>query len=283
MLLDQPDERLDEPRTPAAGDGRPDALLGDRQHAGGERRSGRVGTEPGMQHPRREQAAYLLGAERAAEPVAGGLEHAGGEFEQAARAEPPPGAEREERARERAEVALGQLARDALALTGGIQERPPRIAVAGAVALELRGRLLRAAQQERGAPVGEDAGRGKLGVEILEPVSGELRGELGVCLAAEPGRVPAAEDVVQVARQGELGRLDRPAEGVAALEHEHAPAGPCEQCRAGQRVDAAPDDDGVVGRPHARAHRRALRRGGAAGRGPLRALPGRREVAPGVA
>src|SRR5207253_6228646 len=56
------------------------------------------------------------------------------------------------------------------------------------------------------------------------------------------------EDLVDEAGLGELLRPDRAAEAVRTLQHADAPAGPGEQCRRHERVDAAADDDRVVAR-----------------------------------
>ena len=85
-----------------------------------------------------------------------------------------------------------------------------------------------------------------LSVEVLEPARGELVAQLGMGRAADPERMPGAEDIMQEARLGQLRRLDRSPQLCLALEHADAPAAPREQRGARKRVDAAADDDGVV-------------------------------------
>ena len=55
VILDQPHERIDEPRAAAARDRHAALLHRDRDHLGHEARRRRVGPEAGVQHPRREQ------------------------------------------------------------------------------------------------------------------------------------------------------------------------------------------------------------------------------------
>ena len=85
-----------------------------------------------------------------------------------------------------------------------------------------------------------------VGVQVLEPARRELVSELRVRRAADPKRMPGAEDVVLEPGLGELRGLDRAAELGAALEHANIPAGPGQQRSAGQGVDPAADDDRVV-------------------------------------
>ena len=130
----------------------------------------------------------------------------------------------------------------------------PGGAVAVVVAIELRAVRVGRAEQKRRLAVREERRGRVVRVQILEPARGEVVAELGVRRAADPERVPGAEDVVVEARLGDLGRLDRAAEPVVALEHADAPAGPREQRAARERVDPAADDDGVVlGHSHQRA------------------------------
>ena len=53
-------------------------------------------------------------------------------------------------------------------------------------------------------------------------------------------------DIVDEPRQGELGRTDPAADGVAGLEHRHGPTGLSEDDGGGQSVWTGSDDDGVV-------------------------------------
>ena len=103
-------------------------------------------------------------------------------------------------------------------------------------AAELRRVRLGGAQQERRLAVREQRARRQLGVQVLEPARGQVVAEQRVRGAADPERVPGAEDVVPEARLGELRRPDRAAEPVVPLEHADAPAGAREQRAAGERV-----------------------------------------------
>ena len=71
---------------------------------------------------------------------------------------------------------------------------------------------------------------------VLQLLVGRGAGEQGV-----PGR----EDVVHEAGLRYLARADRAAEVVVSLEHDHTLAAAGQQRGAGERVDAAADDDHV--------------------------------------
>ena len=111
----------------------------------------------------------------------------------------------------------------------------------------------RCPEEERGRAVGKRGRRRQFGVEVFEAPGGEFRSELRMRGAADPERMPGAEDVVVEARLGQLLGLDRSAEPVVPLEHTHPPAAAREQCATRERVDAAADDDGVEGVSHPRA------------------------------
>src|SRR5437667_12685129 len=64
--------------------------------------------------------------------------------------------------------------------------------------------------------------------------------------------MPGGEDFMQEAGLGDLGRPDRAAEPVVALQYADAPARLREQRRSDQRVDSAPDRDCVVAAGHPR-------------------------------
>jgi hypothetical protein len=100
--------------------------------------------------------------------------------------------------------------------------------------------------KNRGAAVGECGRRRQLGVQVLEAARRKVVAELGVRATADPERMPGTEDVVDEARLGDLRRADRAAEPVVPFEHADVPAALREQCGAGERVDAAADEDGVV-------------------------------------
>ena len=127
------------------------------------------------------------------------------------------------------------------------EQRLPGVAVAVLVAVELGGVRLGGAQQERALAVREERPRRQLRVQVLEPVPREVVAELRVRGAADPERMPRAEDVVVEPRLGDLGGLDRAAEPVVPLEHADVPARLREQRTAGEAVDPRADDDGVVG------------------------------------
>ena len=94
-------------------------------------------------------------------------------------------------------------------------------------------------------PVGKRGRRRQGGIQVLEPARSEVVAELGVRSAADPQRMPRAEDVVVEARLGELGAVNRAAEPVVPLEHADVPARAREQRAARERIDAAADDDRV--------------------------------------
>ena len=153
------------------------------------------------------------------------------EAPQRLRAEPEPG-RRPELGAEHAEREVG-VREEALEHAGPLGAELVRVRLGGA-------------QEERRFAVGV-RGRGRqLGVEVLETARRELVAELRVRRAADPERVPRAEDVVQEPGLRQLRGLDRAAEPVVPLEHAHAPAPAREQRAARERVDAAADDDRVV-------------------------------------
>src|ERR671911_235819 len=88
--------------------------------------------------------------------------------------------------------------------------------------------------------------RRQVGVEVLQAVPAQLVSQLGVRRSARPQGMPGAEDVVQVAGLVQPRCPPRPAELVLSFEDGDAPAGAREERSAGERVDPAPDDDGVV-------------------------------------
>ena len=201
-----------------------------------------------MEHPRSEQAVRALRGEGRLEPVAARLQGFAEEGERARAAEPPDGLRGEREPRRRPELG----AEDAEGEVGVREELLEH-------ARPLRPELLRVpiwgAEEEGRAAVREGRGRRQVGVDVLEPARRELAAELGMGGAADPERVPRAEDVVKEARLGQLLGLDRAPEPIVALEHADAPAGAGKQGGAGQRVDAAPHEDRVEG--VALSHRRA--------------------------
>jgi hypothetical protein len=114
------------------------------------------------------------------------------------------------------------------------------------VPVELGGVRLGGPEQGGALAVRVQRRRRELGVQVLEPVRCERVAELRVRGPAHPERVPGAEHVGLEAGLGDLGRLDRAAEPVVALEHTDVPATLREQRRTGETVDARADDDRVV-------------------------------------
>ena len=99
-------------------------------------------------------------------------------------------------------------------------------------------------------PSGKTEAVGQVGVQVLESACVQVVLQLRVGARADEERMPGGEYFVHEAGLCDLGRPDRAADVVVALEHEHALAGLREQGGAGQRVDAAADDDHVVGPGH---------------------------------
>ena len=186
-----------------------------------------------------------LRRERRLEPVAARLQHLARERGGPATAEPPHGLRPERESRRRPQLGAEDAEREVGVGEEALEHARP-------LGPELLRVPLRRAQEERRAAVRKRRRRGQLRVEVLEPARRELVAELGVRGAADPERMPGAEDVVQEPRLGQLLGLDRAAEPVVALEHADAPLRSREQRRARERVDAAPDDDRVV-----LSHRRA--------------------------
>ena len=218
MILDQPHERIDEPSAAAARDRHAALLHRDPDHLGHEARGRRVGPEAGVQHPRREQAVRPLGGEGLGQPVAAGDEHVAGEPRPrpAARAaagafsprpEPVP---RPQLGAEHAEGEVGVSGR-----TDSTAPAPLRRPSSAAFA---PGR----AEQEGGLAVREErALSGRSVFRYSSPRAPSSSPSSGVRRAADPERMPGAEDVVQVAGLGDLGCADRAAELVLALQHAH--------------------------------------------------------------
>jgi hypothetical protein len=113
------------------------------------------------------------------------------------------------------------------------------------VPLELGGVRLGSPKEEGGLAVGEDGSARVLGVQVLESARREVVAQEPARGAADPERMPAREDVVAEAGLRDLRRLDRAAEPVVPLEDADRPACSCQQGAGGERVDPAPDDDGV--------------------------------------
>ena len=219
MVADQLHERVGELRTAAARDRHAALLHRDGDHLRHEPGGRGVGAEAGVQHPRREQAVRALRRERRLEPVAARLQQLAGERRGAAAPEAAQRLRAEGEAGRRPELGAEHAEREV-----GVREEP--LEDAGPLRAELARVALGVAQQERRVAVGERRRGRQLGVQILEPARRELVAELRVRGAADPERMPRAEDVVEEAGLGQLRRVDRAAEPVVPLEHADAPARP---------------------------------------------------------
>ena len=240
MVADQLHERVGELRAAAARDRHAALLHGDGDHLRHEARRRRVRAEAGVQHPRREQPVRALRRERLLEPVAARLQQLAGERGEARRARAgarafapsasPDGDQSSVPSTPNARSAFGKNRSSTPGHSG-----PSSAALPSAV------------RSRNAASPSGIRGRGRqLGVQVLEPARRELVAELRVRRAADPERMPRAEDVVVEPGLGQLRRVDRAAEPVVALEHADAPARAREQRAARERVDAAADDDRVV-------------------------------------
>ncbi len=239
LLADVRDERVGELRTAADRDRHPALLHRDGDHLRHVARGGRVGPEPGVQHPGREHAVRPLRGERLLQPVARRDEQLPGELPRAVATEPPHRLPAERGAVTRPEVGAEHAEGEV-----GVREEPREHPLP--LRPELGDVCLGAAEQEPALPVRERGRRRHVRVHVLEPVAGELTLEPGMHRPAHPEGMPRAEDVVPEAGPGQLGGLDRAAEPVVPLEHAHVPAASREQRRTGEAVDARADDDGVV-------------------------------------
>ena len=126
----------------------------------------------------------------------------------------------------------------------------PGGAVAGGMALELLHVRLVRGRQEGARAIREQGPRREVGVQVLDAPGAQLVLQLGVDARADEERMPRREDLVDEPRLGDLRRADRAAQVVVPLEHEHPLPAAGEQRRAGERVDAAADDDDVVRPAH---------------------------------
>jgi len=245
-VLDQADERIDEPGAASARDRHPAGLDREGDHLGHKAGRGRVRAEAGVEHPGREQAVRPLRVERLDQPVPARLDELAAERGEAAPAEAPVRLECERRAGARPELRAEDAERELRLGAEAVDRRPPRVAVAGGVSLELGRIAVSARRQERALSVRVERPRRVLRVEVLETALCELLAEQRMGRTPDPEWMPGAEDVVPEARLGQLGRFDRAAELCLAFEHADAPAGAEEEGCAGERVDPAADDDCVV-------------------------------------
>ncbi len=247
LLADQRDQSVGEARAAAAWHRHPALLHGDGDHRGHVARRRRVRAEPGVQDPRCEQPVRSPGGKGLRQPVAGRDQKPCSELGRAAPAQPPVGAQGKRRAVPRPELRAEHPEGEVGVGEEPVEHGEPGGAVTGLEAVELGGVRVGGAQQERRLAVRKQRRRRMLGVQILETVTGEVAAEPGVRRAADPERVPGTEDVVMESRLRDLRRLDRAPEPVVPLEHAHVTPGLGEQSGAGEAVDAAADDDRVVG------------------------------------
>ncbi len=238
-VADQPHERLGELRAAAARDRHAALLHRDRDHLRHEARRRSVGTEACVEHPRREHAVRSFRRERRLEPVAARLHELARKRSEAATPETPERLRAEGQPRSRPELGAEQAESEVCVRKEPLEDARP-------LGPELARVALCVAQQEGRLAVGIHRSRGQIGVEVLEPARRKVVAEQRVRGAADPERMPRAEDVVQEPRLCELGRVDRAAEPVVALEHADAPAVPRKQRAAGEGVHAAADDHRVV-------------------------------------
>ena len=123
-------------------------------------------------------------------------------------------------------------------------EAAPGVAVAGRERVERGGGLVEIARQDDAGPVlGGGVGEDERAVPPAQAPALELeRRDRG---GGDGERVEGAEDVVDEAGLGELGRADGAARGGLRLEHVHRPARVGEVVGGDEPVRARADDDGV--------------------------------------
>src|SRR5439155_22603629 len=97
----------------------------------------------------------------------------------------------------------------------------------------------------------ERGGR-EVGVQVLDPATPELVLQRRVRGRAGEERVPGREDLVHEPRFRDFCSPDRAAEPVVLLQHADRPPRSREQRGGDERVDPAPDRDGVVAAVHER-------------------------------
>ena len=207
VVPDQRHERVDEARAAATRNRHPALLDRDGDHLCHEARRGRVGPEPGVQHPGREQAVRALRRERLREPVAARHEPLADEATRPRRpsrryALRPSAARHATRAPCRAPRTRDRRWGRTRSSTGATRRRHP--ARAGRAPRRWRPR----AQQERALSVR------KCGGCRVDPCSGtrararKVISEHRMRRASDPERMPGAEDVVQVPGLGHLCGLE---------------------------------------------------------------------------
>ncbi len=250
-LLDDPYQRLYEPDASSARNGHPAELDRDRHHLGHEAGGGRVGTEAGVQHPRREQPVHALATRTASVAQS---RHVDSRFpanssvprrpnrRYARSASLRPSSDQSSvPSRPKARSAFGMKAE-----TTRSQASPSPAACPSHSATFVACEVVR----KNARAVREDRGGGQVGVQVLEAARVQVVLQLRVGARADEERMPRGEDLVDEAGLCDLGGPDRAADVIVALEHEHTPAGLREQGGAGQRVDPAADDDHVIGAGH---------------------------------
>ncbi|CUJ66480.1 Uncharacterised protein [Achromobacter xylosoxidans] len=214
-----------------------------------QRRTGVVGSQAGVQHPRRDQRAHGVGSQFTVRPAAKALQRIGGERHQAVQAAPAPLAEQQlEHA-----GAIRVLPQQAEGQRGVFAEQALRhgaegLAVAGRPGVQAP-RAVRDVLPERDAAAVGQRQAGAV-VALGEFQAGGLQRRLEGLVggAADEQRVPAGQHVVTVAGKQFLG-ADAAAQAVVALQHQHRFAALRQQRRAHQRIHAAAHHDDLgVGR-----------------------------------
>src|SRR4029078_178378 len=89
VVLDQPDERIDQARATPARDGHAAGLDCERDHPGHEPGRRRVRPKAGVQHPGSKQSMRALGAEGGRQPVAAALHELSAELRETSAPESP--------------------------------------------------------------------------------------------------------------------------------------------------------------------------------------------------
>ena len=199
-----------------------------------------------MQHPGGEQPVSPLGREGGGQPVAARSEHVPRELDESAASEPAVGLQPEREPVARPEFGPEHAEGEIGIRNEAVEHPPPGSPVARDMTVELLRVRVRAAEQKRRIAVRIERRSWILGVPVLEPASRQLVAELRVRRAADPERMPGAEDIVLEPGVGELRRLNGPTKVLAALEHANVPPAPRQQRGASERIDAAADEDRVV-------------------------------------
>src|SRR5262249_13557976 len=105
-------------------------------------------------------------------------------------------------------------------------------------------------RDESGSAVGQQPGRGILGVEILDAARGEIRLQQLVTLAGDEQGMPRRVEVVDESGLGYLAAAYVATQPGIALKHSHAPSCLGQDRGAYKARNAAADEDCVIGRGH---------------------------------